>query len=255
MVETALSRSQIDTRAIWPRLDTISAWTDGASRLYARHLRELFPHAYLQPKGLLATEGAVTIHWAGLAHPVPALMSSVIEFIDDADQPHLCDELLEGIAYRIVITTPGGLYRYDLGDRVRCSGIAAGLPQLEFIGRAELVSDLIGEKLTEEFVCEVLGALDVPACLVPRPEATPFYELLVQAEPGVVVSMGNRIEKRLCDNPQYAYARAIGQLGPLRPRGVTELLDRMMTAQAQRGRRLADIKPPALIFDQHLREF
>lgn len=254
VIEAALGRAAIDTRAIWPRLDTISAWADGPSRAYARRLRQIFPHVHLQPKGLLATEGPVTTPLGASAYPIPALQSGLFEFIDDAGRAHLCDELRLGADYRVVMSTPGGLYRYDLGDRVRCHSMTAGLPQLEFLGRADVSSDLVGEKLTEEFVAHVLAAFDEPTCLMARHEAQPFYELLIDVEPDRLPSIAQRIEDSLCDNPQYAYARAIGQLGPLRCRAVAKLLDRVMTVQAHRGRRLADIKPPCLICDQHLRD-
>jgi hypothetical protein len=154
-----------------------------------------------------------------------------------------------------VVTTPGGLYRYDLGDRVRCSAIARGLPQLEFIGRAERGSDMVGEKLTEEFVAGVLVANQVPAVLLAHPGQSPFYQLLVQTpEPERAASVAAATERRLCANPQYSYARTIGQLGPLRSRAVPDLLEKLMTNQSQRGRRVADVKPPVLICDHALRD-
>jgi hypothetical protein len=252
IIEAALGKTTVDTRAIWPRLDTISAWADGPSRAYARRLREAFPHAQLQPKGLLATEGPVTIPLPGSTYPVPALTSAVFEFIDDAGRPLLCDELRDGAAYRVVMTTPGGLYRYDLGDRVRCHGMTEGLPQLEFLGRANVSSDLVGEKLTEEFVARVLATVDAPACLIAHNSTETFYELLVSAEGEQLASISERIESGLRENPQYAYARAMGQLGPLRPHALPGLLDIIMTTQATRGRRLGDIKPPSLVCDPHL---
>jgi hypothetical protein len=57
------------------------------------------------------------------------------------------------------------------------------------------------------------------------------------------------VEERLHANPQYAYARALGQLGPVKPRAVERLIDRYTRVQARRGCRLADIKPPVLIND------
>ena len=254
-IEAALSAGSLDTATIWPQLDSISAWTDGSSRMHVRRLRQIFPHAMLEPKGLLATEGAVTVPWGGLSHPVPALTSNVIEFVDDSERAYLCHELTDGAAYRVVVTTPGGLYRYDLGDRVRCCAVAKGLPQLEFIGRAERGSDIVGEKLTEEFVAGVLAANEIPAVLVARPNQSPFYELLVQTtEPERAASVAAATERRLCGNPQYGYARTIGQLGPLRSRAVPDLLEKLMTNQSQRGRRIADLKPPVLFCDDALRD-
>ena len=254
-IETALSRHPIDTAAIWPHLDTISAWADGSSRVYARRLQAMFPHAALQPKGLLATEGAVTTPWGGLPYSIPALTSSVVEFVDDQNCARLCHELTKGETYRVAITTPGGLYRYDLGDRVLCHAVNNGLPRLEFVSRADVGSDLVGEKLTEEFVVGVLSAAGVPASLVAHPAAQPFYELVVHTtEPGQAASIVATVERGLCRNPQYSYARKIGQLGPLRARAVPDWLDRIVAVQTKRGLRLADIKPPSLICDDRLRD-
>jgi hypothetical protein len=249
-IAKALACHSIDTQLLWPQLTTISAWADGASRPYAKRLQALFPHASVQPKGLLATEGAVTIPWQGSPHPVPAISSAFIEFIDDAGRAHLCDELRQGTDYRVVITTPSGLYRYDLGDRLRCHGYAGGLPRLEFVGRAGVATDIVGEKLAEDFVSEALGQLGGGACLAARATATPFYELLVDAPACTdLAPRAAAIEERLNANPQYAYARALGQLGPVRPRAVERLLERHAQVEARRGRRLADIKPPVLIGD------
>src|SRR5262249_6776191 len=251
LVEAALALQLIDWRAIWPRLDTISAWADGPSQIYAQRLAEMFPHAHLQPKGLLATEGALTIP-QGEAR-VPALTSTPIEFIGESGVADVCDELRAGATYRVVLTTPGGFYRYDLGDRVRCDRMVAGLPGLVFVGRADVMSDLVGEKLSEEFVAAALRRLDVPACLVARAAAKPFYALLVQSpDPHSLTAMAEQVDRRLGGKPQYAYARAIGQLGPIQPLAIDRLLERFADAQLCRGRRLADIKPPALIADREI---
>jgi hypothetical protein len=249
LIETALSRRPIDTPAIWPLLATVSAWADGASRGYARKLREMFPHAWLQPKGLMATEGAVTIPRRGSPHPAPALTSAFLEFIDDAGKAFTCDELCEDASYRVVMTTPGGLYRYDLGDRLLCRGHAGGLPRLEFMGRA-VATDIVGEKLSEDFVADALGRVGSGACLAARATEAPYYELLIDAGPGEDLEpQAALVEQCLRANPQYAYARALGQLGPVVPRAVERLIDRYTRLQARRGCRLADIKPPVLIND------
>jgi hypothetical protein len=248
-VDAALSKHPIDTQRLWPCLTTVSAWADGASRGYAARLQAMFPHAHLQPKGLLATESAVTIPWQGSRHPVPALASAVLEFIDDAGHALLCDELREGASYRVVITSPGGLYRYDLGDRLVCRGYLDTLPRLEFVGRA-VSTDIVGEKLSEDFVTTALHGISGEACLVARSTAAPFYELLIDAPASQdLAPQAAQVEQRLRANPQYAYARALGQLGPVRPRAVERLIDRYTHLQARRGCRLADIKPPVVISD------
>ena len=248
VVARALNGGTPDTIRLWPHLDTISCWTDGTARPYANRLRELFPHAHLQGKGLLATETAVTIPQARAAHPVVALLSAFVEFLDAEGRGHLCDDLVDGATYRIVVTTPGGLYRYDLGDYLRCRGHVNGAPMLEFVGRAGICGDLVGEKLTDAFVADALSGLNIAACLVARAEAVPFYELLVDAPADFGLDRVTRlVEARLHANPQYAYARRLGQLGPLAARSVPRLGEKHARARALGQRRLADVKPPTII--------
>ena len=71
-----------------------------------QRLQQMLPHAFLQPKGLLATEGAVTTPCSA-SWPVPALSSAFLEFIDQAGRSHLCDELQEGESYRVRHDQPG----------------------------------------------------------------------------------------------------------------------------------------------------
>jgi hypothetical protein len=248
-----LTRSPVDTTLLWPRLDTVSTWADGSSRRYAQRLQHMLPHAVLQPKGLLATEGAVTTPCSALHYvsswPVPALTSAVLEFIDDSDKPLLCDELRAGESYRVVITNAGGFYRYDLGDRLLCHGHDGALPLLEFIGR-DIASDLVGEKLTEPFVSDALSLMNGTACLAPRAVARPHYVLLIDtSDRDTAHCAAATIEQRLRSNPQYDYARKIGQLEPVACKIVDHLLERYLRLGTRRGRRLADIKPPGLLTD------
>lgn len=252
-VRTALARAPVDTALLWPRLDTVSAWADGTSRPYARRLQDMLPHARLQPKGLLATEGAVTTPCSS-SWPVPALTSAFLEFIDANGRPLLCDELRAGESYRVVMTNAGGFYRYDLGDRLLCHGYEGALPLLEFVGR-DVASDLVGEKLTEPFVCDALTLVAGTACLAARAAARPHYILLMDtSDRDTARCAAATIERRLRSNPQYDYARKIGQLEPVACEMVDHLLERYLRLGARRGRRLADIKPPALITDAAILE-
>jgi hypothetical protein len=131
----------------------------------------------------------------------------------------------------VIATTASGLYRYRTGDYVD--------ENLEFVGRGSLVSDLVGEKLTEPFVS---------CCLEPvagfRYLAPDGNGYVLHAETHIDI---DQIEQRLCENPQYAYARKLGQLRPLRLATLDNLYDRYIDAQLARGARLGDIKPVALV--------
>jgi hypothetical protein len=229
-----------DPHALWPRLKVVSCWASAASKPFAEELMARLPHAHLQPKGLLSTEAVVTIPDAD---DRPVLSEhGYFEFERD-DRLHLHHELEAGSVYDVVATTASGLYRYRTGDLVRYDGPSAtGRPILEFVGRGNAVSDLVGEKLTEPFVNNCLESVPGFRLLVPASETNGY---VLMTEEGAQVSV-DEIERRLRDNPQYAYARRIGQLETLRLMRVRRLYDRYAEAHVAQGARLGDVKPAAL---------
>lgn len=243
----ALSSAAVDTTLLWPRLDTISCWADGASQVYARRLGDACPHAALQAKGLMATEAAMTLPWGEGPGAVPALTSTVLEFVGENGQAYGAHQLKLGTTYRVLVTAHGGLYRYDMGDMVRCVGLEQAAPRLAFEGRATFVSDLVGEKLDEAFVARALSCLRVPAALRPRTAPKPHYELWVDAAAQPTPDEIGRVEEQLRHNPQYAYARRIGQLGPLVTVPRPGFRAEFHAQESRSGRRLGDLKPLAII--------
>ena len=243
----ATAIGQRDFSGLWPRLQAISCWADGPSAGFATSLQHLFPRARVVPKGLFATEGVVSLSWGmSTARPV-AITSHFLEFVDQRGVPRLVDELQTGARYRPLLTTSGGLYRYDLGDLVEVTGYIDKTPCLCFVGRDDHRSDLVGEKLDERIVARSLAAagLSGPAVLVPDAAAKPpRYRLIVETDVGAAVQ---RIEAELCRAHHYAIARANGQLGAvsaLRVGSVSELLHGAWQAA---GRRSGDAKAVALI--------
>lgn len=242
VVARALSGAQPDTRLIWPQLRLISTWTHAGAARFIPRLQRLFPHASIQGKGLLGTEGAVSIPLVGHRYPVLAVNSGFYEFLDTAGRSYLAHEVVEGSEYEVVMSVPG-LYRYRGGDRVRVRGRVGDAPQLEFIGRAGLVSDLAGEKLTDAFVSDCLRDIEGFAMLAPALEPRPGYRLFVE-DGGF--ALAGIIERRLRRNPQYAHARDLGQLQALQVVRVERPFERYQRWALSRGQRLGDIKPPSL---------
>ena len=229
-----------DPRTLWPRLKVVSCWASGASRPFAEEVSARLPQAHLQPKGLLSTETVVTVPDA---FDRPALTPHGFFEFEREGRLFLSHELRAGNVYEVIATTASGLYRYRTSDLVRYDGCGqSGQPVLEFVGRGALVSDLVGEKLTEPFVASCLEQLPGFRLLVPDAETNGY---VLVAEAGVAVDIA-AIERRLCDNPQYAYARRMEQLEPLRLLSVTRLFDRYAQAHVALGARLGDVKPAVL---------
>jgi hypothetical protein len=229
-----------DPRALWPRLKLVSCWAATASAPFAAELAARLPQAALQPKGLLSTEAVVTVPDAQ-DHPV-LTQHGFFEFERGAEL-HLAAALEVGEVYGVVATTASGLYRYRTGDLVRCVGAVTGdRPLLEFVGRGDLVSDLAGEKLSEPFAARCLAPIGGFRLLLPEAAGNGY---VLAVEPGRRVDL-ERVERSLCENPQYAYARRLGQLKPLRLCYVESLFDRYASLQVRRGVRIGDVKPVAL---------
>jgi hypothetical protein len=249
--EAALYGGRLDTSILWPMLDTISCWTEGASAPFSSTLQAKFPHCLIDSKGLLATEAAITLPFGFEEGAIPALESCVIEFIDEAGEPHLCDTLQPDVAYRVVITTWGGLYRYDMGDTVRCTKIVDGLPRLRFEGRGSLTSDLVGEKLDDAFVQTVLTPIGVAAALVAQSRPRPHYQLWLDQAPspavGELAAIAAQVESGLGKNPQYAYARRMGQLDPVVALHKPGFVLQRIAQKVANGGRLGDTKSVGLI--------
>ena len=254
-IQEAIQGSRIDTQALWPKLDSISCWLDASSARYKDELERLFPSIYLQGKGLLATEGVVSIPVCGEEGSVLAINSGFFEFVDEQEQIFLSHELVLDKTYRVLLTTYSGLYRYDLGDQVTVSGFLGTTPLINFCGRTGLVSDLCGEKLTEAFVLKQISELSGTALLAPTDNPKPGYVIFLEATDFDVHSaktITEAVEQGLCANPQYAYAIQIGQLNRLSYCRVDQLWNRYIDYQRSCGRSIGDIKPAVLSVDSAL---
>ena len=223
----ALAPAVPNTQKIWARLDTISCWDSHTAAAPAAQLRQLFPHAHLQGKGLLATEGITTLPFSGCL--LPALTSHYYEFADEHGQIRPLHQLQHGNRYRLILTTQGGLYRYDTQDWLLVQASPhANVPSLHFIGRSSLTSDLVGEKLTEAFVAHAIPQALAPfsGCLFLQGSTTPQPHYILWHEPTFTPSENAlaALNTALCANPQYHYAQQIGQLGNLTARPHPQLL-------------------------------
>ncbi len=254
-------------QAIWPRLSLVSLWKDGASAFPARQLQAFFPKVYFQGKGLLATEGVISIPLQGIVSNgetacVPAFTSHLLEFVSERDgEARWLWELEEGRTYAVILTTGGGFYRYDIGDLVRVEGFWRGLPLLRFIGRKGRHSDLVGEKLEERFVNTAIEQA-LQSCpirwsfLLLAPEIKGNqrgYVAFIESEEDErqLSEFIHILEGELCGNFQYDVARRLKQLELLRlfrvaRNGAQTYLQRGLDA----GQKLGDIKPA--LFDVRL---
>ena len=143
-----------DFAALWWRLRVISCWDQARAAGDAARLRTMFPRVDVQGKGLLATEGIVTLTWHDGRH-VAASLSHTLHFraYSETEESSVSDELIpldrvrKGGVYTVFLSTGNGSELYPLNDVVRCTGFLARTPCFDFLYRSGGVCDLRGEKL------------------------------------------------------------------------------------------------------------
>jgi hypothetical protein len=222
--------SHVDWNAVWPNLTLISCWADAWAKDEARELQRLFPDSVVQGKGLLATEGFVTLPYQKKGElsvsPVLSLNSHVFEFMDiDRGDIRFADELEKNREYEVIISTASGLYRYRLGDIVSCVGFLGRTPSLRFLRKTNNVSDICGEKINGEHIANILsraieplGLVQTDVFIAPMPDdRPPHYGLYVEYENREKAQLlRNAIEEMMQENFHYKNCRLLGQLDTLR---------------------------------------
>ena len=234
-------RMQGGLQGLWPQLDCLSCWGDGPSAQFLPQLRSLFPQVLIQPKGVLATEGFVSLPLLGKSGAALAVRSHFFEFVDEQGDCWLAHELKAGRCYQVLISTGGGLYRYRLGDRLEVVGHYNQCPLLRFLGRVGCISDHFGEKLSPEAVMPWLPPSSRGPCFV-------AYEggryVLFSDDPQPALERG---EACLLAHHHYRLCRQLGQLRPLAGYRLEADSWAQFYARLQAaGQRPGDIKPQPL---------
>jgi hypothetical protein len=248
---------------LWPHLGMISCWTDANAAAPASQLAHLFPQARIQGKGLIATEGFISLPLGGYEGSALAIRSHFLEFspVDSArqptdDRPRLAHELDRGQRYSVMLSTGGGLYRYRLDDVVEVVGRLRQCPLIRFVGRQGHVSDWFGEKLNEASVARVLHEACASFRISPRfamlacddALAPPAYVLYIEsaATTASLIRLAERIEAELRRSFHYDYARRLTQLGALRVFRAQRAGETYLMTAICDGQRAGQVKPLAL---------
>jgi hypothetical protein len=251
----------------WPHLKVIAVWTGGSVGVFMPKVEELFGPAAIRDHGLSASEGRMTIPIAdGTRAGLLDFYHHYFEFIpvDEHDRERRtvleAHELEEGRDYFILLTTSGGLYRYDIQDVVRCVGFEGEAPLLEFLSKGRSFSNVVGEKLSEHQVIEAvqrsfaeLGLSIDTFTLAPVMEDMPCYVLLLEpnVHQGRTRDLARCVQSHLERlNEEYADKCAAGRIRPVRigilPAGTWDQLRQQKTGP--RGN-FEEYKHPCLVSD------
>lgn len=149
----------------WPDLQLIGCWKGGTVGL---RLKE-FPHwfgesAPVRDLGYMASEAQITLPVSDSGSAgILDIGANFYEFIAETEiysaEPVTltCEQLEQGQSYYLILTTPAGLYRYDINDVVRVAGFYKRTPLIEFVRKGRDVTNITGEKL---HVNQVIQAME-----------------------------------------------------------------------------------------------
>ncbi|MBI2809494.1 MAG: GH3 auxin-responsive promoter family protein [Candidatus Melainabacteria bacterium] len=241
----------IDWQKVWPKLKLISCWDDASAELAANQLKKCFPGVRIQGKGLLATEAPFTVPLSDAEGCLPLLNDVFLEFEDSQGVIKRLHELVDHEQYQVIVTQNSGLTRYRMNDIVEVRGFYSKTPMLEFIGRANAVCDLAGEKLHEEFVRNALTPLLSDTFLVvPNCEKDLGYMMLVDSRTITNQDeLAEKAEEALCSAHHYKLARTQNQIAALELQLVENLSMRLQDFHQSEGMKLGNIKDTAFIND------
>ena len=152
----------------WPDLVLIECWKGGTVKLYLKELPQYFGDVPVRDFGCLSTEARSSIPTSDIgAGGVLAITTNFYEFVPDEEigRPDkrflLCDQLEKGRKYFIIVTTPGGLYRYNIDDIIIVDGFFNKTPVIEFVQKGSNSVSLTGEKMYESQInAAVLKAVE-----------------------------------------------------------------------------------------------
>lgn len=231
----------------WPELKFISCWQSAQAKAPTERLAKIFPNATFQGKGLLATEGPLTMPISSLIEggsiPLPQLV--VYEFLDQQQNRLGLQDLKEGETYEILPSFPNGLLRYRIGDQVQVTGFFKKVPLLEFVGRTAEASDLVGEKLSGDLLRQVFADLPI-LHFVTYPRAASNSSKLWKLNYEILYEGAQEIESKIFEDClrriyHYDLARKLGQLGPAKSKRINGLL-KLQHQQAREHQHWGDIK-------------
>ncbi len=248
-------------RDFWPGLRLACFWLSGSVGRYMAGLEPWLPPGVARMDvGYGASEAKLNVPLApDRSAAPPALHGQFLEFLPlDGGGPRMAHELEDGAAYRLLLTTYSGLYRYDIHDVVRVDGFTAGCPDIVFEGKSGDVGNIAGERLTGPVLLRVVGGILAGSGLTVRHwcAATDVdrhgYDLCLElspdsAPPGPDLPLG--IDSALRAGA-FAYGLLRGQamLGPLRVRLMGKgWLERLYEQKMRSGVSTSQMKLPVVV--------
>ncbi len=227
-LEAIFSREEILIKDVLPHLRLLVTWTCGSCGIALKAALRLMPsNIKVADLGYLSSEfrGSVAYRFKDQSG-LPTYKNHFFEFVEKDKWENgekeflLLDELREGQDYYVFVTTPSGLYRYNMNDILRVVGFVNQCPLIVFQQKGNGACNITGEKLYENQVVDAFQSMNWNAI---------FYQVLADVENAryvgfvewhgepsapksdLAIAMDDALRSR---NVEYDEKRASGRLQP-----------------------------------------
>lgn len=164
--EIIKTEGRLTPKLVWQNLSVVANARGGTSNFYFERFPSYFEYTPIFGAVFSSAEGMFSIyHDVDNDGSVLALESGFFEFISEeqweVEQPKtlLATEVKAGERYRILTTSYGGFYRYDIGDVIEVLGFYEQAPIIVFRHRQGGLISSTTEKTTEAHATQVMQAL------------------------------------------------------------------------------------------------
>jgi sterol desaturase/sphingolipid hydroxylase (fatty acid hydroxylase superfamily) len=225
-LQMLLDQYSLTIANVWPHLRLLTTWTGGSCGIVLDQLQQFLPeHTRVVDLGYIASEfhGTIPYDYKDKSG-IPLLSDNFYEFVPKTDWEKgnplflLLDQLEQGKDYYIFITTQSGLFRYQMDDIIRMTGLYNKTPVLRFIQKGKGITSITGEKLYE---IQIIDAIE--SCCKKMNMARPFFMALANKNKSCyeVFIESNIMDKRFAEdldrklaeiNLEYEAKRKSGRL-------------------------------------------
>ena len=152
-----LAKKEFKPLKLWPHLQVINCIKSPQNKPYLDALEKRVPGVLINDPGIYSSEGRISLCLKpGAEAGIIPVTINFFEFRDiETKKIKLAGQLKKGKKYEVIMTTPEGLYRYEMNDIIEVVDFKETIPIVKFYERANYLN-IAGELAHEKILMETM---------------------------------------------------------------------------------------------------